>query len=313
MSPQTNLGSAHPVSLGGEMDEEMAKKVTNDAVAYIRGLADRHGRNVEWAEEAVRESVSLPAEDAKDQNVIEFVAADLDDLLAQIDGFRTRPKGLELSTADASVVRVEMAWHERLLHALVNPNVAFLLMLIGIYGLLFELQSPGLGLAGGAGAISLLLALYAFQALPVSYVGLALILVAVVLYVAEVKVQSHGALAAGGTAALILGGLLLFDSEASFLRVDWTIIVLAALLSVAFFVFVIGAVARSYRRVPVTGAEGLVGERGVSRTPLDPGGQILVHGELWKARSEDAPLAAGEEVQVTAVEGMVLKVRRWQD
>lgn len=312
MAPQTNLGSATPVSLTGQMDEEMQRKVTNDAAAYIRALAAQHERNTEWVEQAVREAVSLTAEEALAQNVIEFVAADRDELLGQLEGYTTKPKGVTLRTAGAPIEEVEMGWHEKLLHAVVNPNVAFLLMLIGFYGLIFELQSPGVGAGGVVGIIALLLALYAFQALPVSYVGLALVVVAVVLYAAEVWVESGGLLAAGGTVALILGGLLLFDSPESFLRVDWIVIAIAALVSLAFFAFVITAVTRAHRIPATTGMQGMVGARGVVRLPLQPAGQVLIHGELWKAESEEGPLPAGEAVQVVGVEGMVLRVRRMQ-
>ncbi|MCZ7664193.1 MAG: nodulation protein NfeD [Thermoleophilia bacterium] len=310
MAPQTNLGSAHPVSLTGDMDEEMQKKVTNDAAAYIKGLALNHGRNAVWAEQAVRESVSLTAEEALDQNVVEFVAADLDDLLREMDGFTTKPKGLTLRTAGAPVVEVGMSWRERFIHTLADPNLIFILLLLGVYGLIFEFQNPGIGVPGIAGAISLLLAAYGLQLLPVSYVGLALIVVAMVLYVAEIKVQSQGVLGLGATVALVLGGLLLFDDPGSFIRVDWGIIGLAAALSLAFFAFVIQRVARAHRYRPHGGAEGLIGEVAVVRTRLAPNGQVLVHGEIWQARSEGEPVDRGDEVVVLGVEGLRLKVRR---
>ncbi|HZK48923.1 MAG TPA: nodulation protein NfeD, partial [Thermoleophilia bacterium] len=308
MAPQTNLGSAHPVSLTGEMDEEMKKKVTNDAAAYIRGLAATHGRNTGWVEQAVRESVSLTAEEAKAQNVIEFVVADLDDLLAQLDGYTTTPKGVTLHTAGAPVVEVSMSWREKLLHRLVDPNIIFIFMLLGVYGLIFEFQNPGLGAPGIAGAISLLLAAYGLQILPVNYVGLLLLVVAMVLYVAEVKVQSSGVLAFGGTVALILGGLLLFNAPGSVIRVDWTVIAIMALASLAFFGFVVSAVAAAHRRKPATGSEAMMGEQGTARSRLDPSGQVAVHGEIWQADAEGDPIEPGTPVTVTGIRGLRLQV-----
>jgi membrane-bound serine protease (ClpP class) len=292
------------------MDATMEAKVTNDAAAYMKGLATTHERNATWAEQAVRESVSLTAEEAKATDVIEFVAVDLDDLLRQLDGYTTIPKGITLHTAGAPVVQVPMSWRDRLLHTIVDPNIAFILLLLGIYGLIFEFQSPGLGLSGVAGAIALLVALYAMQALPVSYVGLALIVVAMVLYVAEVKIQSYGALGLAGTIALILGGLLLFDVPGSVGRVSWVVIAVAAALSFAFFAVVVSAVARARRRPATTGSEAMTGEIGVARTRLDPSGQVLVHGELWKAHAEDGFVGSGEPVEVVGMDGLELHVRR---
>ncbi|MHB8867909.1 MAG: NfeD family protein [Thermoleophilia bacterium] len=311
MAPQTNLGSAHPVSLTGEMDEEMKKKVTNDAAAYIRALAATHGRNTTWVEEAVRESVSLTAEEAKAQNVIEFVAEDLDDLLAQMDGYTTTPKGVTLHTAEAPVVEVSMSWREKLLHRLVDPNIIFILMMLGVYGLIFEFQNPGLGAPGIAGAISLLLAAYGLQLLPVSYVGLLLLAVAVVLYVAEVKIQSGGILAFGGTVALVLGGLLLFNAPGSVIRVDWVVIGIVAAASLAFFAFIVSAVAAAHRRKPTSGSEAMVGERGTARTALAPSGQVSVHGEIWQADAASGRIEAGESVEVIGLQGLRLQVSRY--
>lgn len=310
MAPQTNLGSAHPVALTGQMDATMEAKVTNDAAAYIKGLATTHERNATWAEQAVRQSVSLTADEAEAAGVIEFVAVDLADLLRRLDGYTTIPKGITFHTAGAPVVQVPMSWRDRLLHAIVDPNVAFILLLLGIYGLIFEFQNPGLGISGVAGAIALLIALYAMQVLPVSYVGLALIVVAMVLYVAEVKIQSYGALGFAGTIALILGGLLLFDAPGSFGRVSWVVIGVTAALSFVFFAVVISAVARARRRPATTGREGMTGEIGVARTRLDPSGQVLVHGELWKAQAEDRVIGPGDSVEVVGMNGLELRVRR---
>ncbi|MBU2600771.1 MAG: nodulation protein NfeD [Actinobacteria bacterium] len=313
MAPQTNLGSATPVSLTGEMDEAMQKKVVNDAAAYIRGLASEHGRNTEWPEEAVREAVSLTAEEALEMGVIEFVAADLEDLLQQMDGFTTTSKGVTLSTADAPVVEVSMSWRERLLHTLVDPNIIFILMALGVYGIIFEFQNPGLGVPGIAGAIALLLAAYGLQLLPVSYVGLLLLAVAVILYVAEVKVQSGGIMALGGTVALVLGGLLLFNVPGSVFRVNWTVIAIVALVTLAFFAFVVKAVAAAHQRRPASGSEGMVGETGTARTRLAPAGSIAIHGEIWQADAVGDPIEAGTRIEVVGASGLRLRVHRWEE
>ena len=233
MAPQTNLGSAHPVALTGDMDEEMKKKVTNDAAAYIKGLALEHGRNAVWAERAVRESVNLTAEEAKAQGVIEFVAADLADLLGQMDGYVTKPKGLTLHTLGAPLERVEMSWSERLFHVLVDPNIVFILLIVGVLGIVLELSAPGIGVAGILGGISLLLSLYGLQMLPVSWVGLGLVALGLALLVAEVAVPGVGALGVGGVVSLSLGGLLLFNTDQSGLRVNWQVVALSAVIAAA--------------------------------------------------------------------------------
>lgn len=308
MAPQTNLGAATPVSLGGEMGETLTRKVINDSVAYIRALAEEHDRNADWAEQAVREAESLPAAEAAEIGVIEFVAEDLDTLLDQLDGYETVPKGLTMETADAPIHRVEMNWAERFLHLVVNPNFAYIFLMVGILGIVLELQTPGLGAGGVVGVISLLLGLYALQALPVNLVGVALLVLAAILFVAEVFVVSGGVLAIGGVAAMILGGLLLFDSPEGFLRVDWSVIAVTALATLAFFMFVLRAVARARRRASSGGSEALVGAGGEVRQRLDPVGQVLVHGELWRAKA-DKPVEAGASVTVTAVDGLTLTVR----
>lgn len=310
MAPQTNLGAATPVSLTGEMDEVMKAKVTNDAAAYIRGLAMSHGRNALWAEQAVRESVSLTAEDAKTQNVIEFVAPDLNALLETIDGYVTTPKGLTLHTAGVPVQEISMGWVQRFLHAIANPDIAYILMTIGILGIIFEFTTPGLGVSGIAGVISLLLSFYAFQVLPVSLVGIALVVLAMILYLAEIKIQSHGILGIGGTASLIAGGLLLFDTSAAFLKVSWPVPVAAAIVVLAFFMLVVRKVARAMRHPHATGAESLVGATGVAISPLGPQGQVQMHGEIWRARVEGEHLLKDDRIEVVRIEGLTLIVRK---
>jgi membrane-bound serine protease (ClpP class) len=201
-----------------------------------------------------------------------------------------------------------MSWREKLLSRLVDPNIIFILLLLGVYGIIFEFQNPGLGAPGIAGAIALLMAAYGLQILPVNYVGLALLAVAVVFYVAEIKVQSGGLLGLGGTVALVLGGLMLFNSPESAIRVDWTVLIVMALISAAFFGFVVMAVARAQRRQPTTGSEAMVGERGVTRTAIDPTGQVAIHGEIWQAQAENESIGEGVAVMVTAMSGLRLMV-----
>jgi membrane-bound serine protease (ClpP class) len=310
MAPQTNLGAATPVSLGGDMDETMKTKVVNDAAAYIIGLATSHGRNAEWAEKAVREAVSLPAEEALAQNVIDFVAADLPALLAAIDGYVTTPKNLTLRTAGAPIKEVSMGWVQRILHAIANPDIAYILMTIGVLGIIMEISTPGLGASGIAGVICLILAFYAFQVLPVNIAGIALIVLAMALYLAELKIQSHGILGIGATAALIGGGLLLFDTSASYLRVSWVVLAVAGVVVFLFFTLVVGKVARSMRRPHASGVENMVGATGVVLSPLTPQGQVRLHGETWKARAEEGDLHKDEPIEVLGIEGLTLVVRR---
>jgi membrane-bound serine protease (ClpP class) len=309
MAPQTNIGAATPVSLTGSMDDTMKAKVTNDAAAYMRGLATSHNRNADWAEQAVREAVSLPSNDALQQKVVDFIAPDLSTLLKTVDGFVTSPKGLTLHTADATIKEVKMGWIAGFLHAIANPDLAYILMIIGVLGIVFELAHPGIGAAGVSGVIALILAFYSFQVLPVNWAGIILIVAAFIMFVAELKIQSHGALGIGGTVALIFGGLLLFPSGAPFLRVDWAVLIVVALLALGFFTLVIRKVAMARRRPRALGVESMVGATGVVTRPLSPEGQVRIHGENWRARSEGADLLKEQEVEVVATEGLTLVVR----
>jgi membrane-bound serine protease (ClpP class) len=308
MAPQTNLGAATPVALGGDMDETMKKKVTNDAAAYIIGLAHSHGRNAEWAEKAVREAVSLPAEEALAQNVIEFVASDLTALLQAIDGYVTTPKGLTLHTAGLPVKEVGMGFITRFLHAIANPDIAYILMTLGVLGLILEFSTPGLGASGVTGVIALILALYSFQVLPVNLAGIGLIVLALILFVAEIKIQSHGILGVGGAVALVLGGLLLFNTSQSFLRVSWPVLAVAAVFMLGFFFLVVTKAARAIRRPHATGLESMVGAGAVVISPLSPEGKVRVQGETWKARSDAGDVRTGQRVEVVRSEGLTLVV-----
>ncbi len=315
MAPQTNLGAAQPVSLTGDMDEAMRTKVINDAAAYMRGLAEAGGRNAVWAEQAVRESVSLTATEALEQNVIDLMAEDFDDLLVQMDGFTTVAKGLVVKTADARVVEVEMPWWERLLRVIANPEIAFILLLVGVYGIVFEFSAPGLGVSGVLGFVCILVALYGLQLLPVNWFGFALVLLALALYVAEVFVTSFGLLTLAGTVCLLLGGLLLFDLP-QFFRLSWWVLAPAAAVSIGFFGFVVRAALRDRRKPPVGGPQDMVGAAAVVLTPLQPEGQVRVRGQIWKASvvepTDALPVEPEEVVEVVSLEGLRLGVRRMQ-
>ncbi|MFQ5847154.1 MAG: nodulation protein NfeD [Candidatus Methylomirabilales bacterium] len=312
MTPGTNIGAAHPVQMGGgKMDEEMAKKVENDAAAYIRGLADRRGRNAKWAEKAVRESVSITAKEALTLKVIDLIADDRADLLAKIDG-RTVVTGagkITLKTKAATLVEVEMSFRDKVLKVISNPTIAYMLLILGMAGLYFELSNPGAILPGVLGGISLILAFYALQTLPINFAGLILIILGVLLFIAELQVVSHGVLTAGGIAAMLLGSLMLIDSPAPFLRISLSAIIGVTAATAAFFFLVIGAAIRVHRRQPVTGREGLIGQRGVARTALKPEGQIFVVGEIWNAKCDEA-VESGGHVEVTGIAGLTLQVRK---
>ncbi|RKY74544.1 MAG: nodulation protein NfeD [Candidatus Latescibacterota bacterium] len=312
MAPGTNIGAAHPVMLGGErMGKEMSEKVTNDAVAYIKAIAERRGRNQKWAEDAVRKSISSTPEEALKAGVIDVIAEDLEELLEKIDGRKVKlPSGEKvLHTKGAKIVKIRMSLRDKILQTLSNPNIAYILLILGFYGLIFELSNPGAILPGVIGGICIILAFYALQMLPVNYAGLLLILLGLGLLIADIKVPSYGLLTVGGIVSMTLGSIMLFRTPGSFLSVSWPVILAAVITTAAFFIFAIGMAIKARLTKPVSGKEGLVGERGVARTPLEPSGMVLVHGELWQAKS-DEPVGEGEEVEVVAVEGLKLKVKK---
>jgi membrane-bound serine protease (ClpP class) len=312
MAPGTNIGAAHPVQMGGgETDEEMTRKIENDAAAYIRGLAERRGRNASWAEDAVRKSVSATATEALNLKVIDLIAENRADLLKKIDG-RTVETGagkITLKTKAAKIVELEMGLRDKVLSVISNPTIAYILLILGMAGLYFELSNPGAILPGVLGGICLILAFYAFQTLPINYAGLLLIILGVILFIAEVKVVSHGILTIGGIAAMILGSLMLIDSPAPFLQISLSAILGVTAATTAFFVFAVGAVFRAHRRQPATGREGLVGQVGVARTRLNPDGLIFIRGEIWNATCAEGA-EPGEQVEVTSVAGLKLKVKK---
>ena len=312
MAPGTNIGAAHPVSVGGKMDTEMSEKATNDAAAYMRSLAERSGRNAVWAEDAVRKSVSATENEALNLKVIDLVSRDLDALLKAVDGKTVKTGDGEkvLRTANASVVTHEMGIRYKILNFITDPSVAYMLMLLGFYGLFFEMTNPGSIFPGVAGGIFLILAFYSFQTLPVNYAGLALIIFAIVLFVLEVKIVSHGLLTIGGIISMVFGSLMLFESPEPIYRISLAIIVPAALITALFFTFTFRLAYKALKRKPVTGSEGLAGLEGKATEDITKtGGMVSLHGELWSAVS-DEDIEKGTDIVVVEVSGLKLHVKK---
>jgi membrane-bound serine protease (ClpP class) len=328
MAPGTNLGAASPVSVmptgGGARDDDkkgagkdnapsgdtMMRKVTHDAAAYIRSLADMRGRNAEWAERAVREAVSLSAKEALKLKVIDLVADDVPALLRQIDGRKVAGRVLETAAAPARTL--EPDWRTRFLATITNPSVAYILVLLGIYAIIFEFTNPGLVLPGVVGSICIVLALYAFHMLPVNFAGLALILLGIGFMVAEIFLPSFGSLGVGGVIAFVIGSVILIDTEVPEFELPYALIAGLAAASVA-FMFLVGGMLLSARRRPVvSGREEMLGARGEALEDLETEGWARVHGERWRVRSR-TPLRAGERLRVTGVEGLVLQAERDSD
>ncbi len=328
MAPATNLGAATPVKIGGlpkppspdkgtkpeqqdppEAKDAMSRKVINDAVAYIRGLAQMRDRNVEWAEKAVREAASLTAEDALAQNVIDIVASDMTDLLKQLNGRKVTVLGQEvmLDTDGLMLQHLEPDWRSRLLAIITDPNVAYILMLIGIYGLIFEFSNPGAIVPGVAGAICLLLALFAFQVLPVNYAGLGLMLLGITLMVGEAFAPSFGALGLGGIIAFVIGSIILMDTDVPGFGVSLPLIGAFALFSSILFTLVLVMAIKARRRPVVSGMEELVGATAEVIADFDGEGKVRVHSEIWTART-CSPVAKGQQVKVTKLDGLTMWV-----
>ena len=310
MAPGTNIGAAHPVNLGGgDMGKEMSEKVENDAAAYVESLAVKRKRNKDWAIKAVRESVSISAEEALKIHVIDFIAPDLQNLIAVIDGceVETSRGKIKLQTKGLEVVQKKMGVRENVLQALANPNIAYILLLIGLAGLYFELSTPGAMLPGVIGGISLILSFYSLQTLSANYAGVLLILLGTILFIAEIKIISYGLLSVGGIIALTLGSFMLFNSAAPYLRLSWSVIIPSVALIWLFFIVIIGLVIKAQKNRPATGKEGLINMTGEVCVDIDKRGKVFVHGEYWQAES-DTPIKKGQRVCVKSVEGMVLKV-----
>jgi membrane-bound serine protease (ClpP class) len=312
MAPATNIGAAHPVAIGGQMDKEMVKKVENDAAAFARTIAAERGRAVEWAEEAVRASVSATEREAVKLRVVDLVADGVPDLLAKIDGrtVKTARGPVTLRTKDAVVTPIDVGFRDRFLALITDPNVAYILMMVGMLGLFFELSNPGVILPGVLGGISLILAFFAFQSLPINWAGLLLILFGLVLLVAEIKVVSHGVLTIGGVVSMLLGSLMLYDAPETGLRISWFVIIPTVGATAGIVVFAVSAGLRALYQRPSTGVAGMVGQVGVVQRALDPEGQVMIAGELWQAVAADGPVPAGEAVEVAKMDGLTLTVTR---
>jgi len=311
MAPGTNIGAAHPVGMGGEkVDSVMANKVTNDAVAYLQSLAKTRNRNIEWAEKAVRESASIDDETALKIGVCEIIAENEEELIKKLDGkeVRIQERTKRLDTKSVPIKKLSMTLRERLLLILTNPNIAYILLLLGIYGLFFELQNPGMIFPGVVGGICLILGFYALHLLPVNYAGVALIILSAVFFILEIYVTSHGILSVGGVISLVIGSLILFGSDQPFLRVSWEVIMVVVIIIVIFVGLLLFLGIKAQFRKPSAGKEGLVGETGIARTDIDDkGGTAFVHGEWWNAVSEK-PIKRGAKIRVIDSEGMILKV-----
>jgi membrane-bound serine protease (ClpP class) len=308
MAPDTNIGAAHPVTAGGkDIDKTMSEKVVNDMASYGRGIAENKGRNGEWVEKAIRESVSITADEAVKNNVVDLVAKDIDELLRVLDGREVDlPEGkVTLKTADLKKTYFRPGFRDRVLKTISDPNIAYILMMIGLAGLYFELSHPGAIFPGVIGAISLILAFFSFQTLPVNYAGLLLIVLAIIFFIAEVKVTSYGILSIGGLISMTIGSIMLFEDVGVSLKLMLPTILLIG----GFFVVVASLAFRAYSAKPKSGSEGLLGETGVVKELIDPEGLIFVHGEYWRARAK-IKLEPGENVEVEGIEGLILKVKK---
>ncbi len=312
MAPSTNIGAAHPVNMQGGMDSTMNSKTTNDAAAFIRAIAEKRKRNLDWAEDAVRNSVSITEVEAVQKKVVDLVAQNEADLLKQINGriveLNTGNKSLQ--TANAKVDTIERSFVEKILDMISDPNVAYILMMLGFYGLLFELYSPGAIAPGVIGGICLILAFYAMHTLPLNYAGLALIIFGIILFILEIKITSHGILSVGGVIALALGSIMLIrtDSALEVIRISKGVIISTTAATALFFTFLIGAAVKAQKATPVTGIEGMVGEIGETLARLEPSGMVRVHGELWKAESISGTIDKGQKIKVTAINNLTLQV-----
>lgn len=314
MAAGTNIGAAHPVSLEGQQDSIMMEKATNDAAAFIRTISEKRHRNVKWAEDAVRKSLSITETEALKEHVIDTIATNLTDLTEKIDGKKVETvDGVKtLATKNAEIVTIDMTFQQEILGILSDPNIAYILFMLGIYGLLFELYNPGSILPGIVGVISLILAFYSLHTLPINYAGLGLIIFAIILFLLEIKVVSHGLLAIGGTISLILGSLMLINTESTleFVELSLPVILTVVISTLLFFLVAIGLGIKAQMRKPTTGWEGLVGEQGEAISDLNPEGRVHVHGENWSAESVDGKIRKGTKITVTQVSNLKVKVKK---
>jgi membrane-bound serine protease (ClpP class) len=312
MTPGTNIGAAHPITMQGTSDSIMNSKSTNDAAAFIRTIAEYRNRNLQWAEDAVRQSVAITEKEALQKNIIDLIVSNDRELLNQIDGRQIKRDsgGFVLHTRGAAIQVIQMGFSEKLLNIISDPDIAYILLMLGLLGLLFELFNPGIIFPGIIGFISLILAFYALNTLPVNYAGLALIVFGVVLLLLEIKVVSHGMLAIGGIVALLTGSLMLIrpGSGMEVMRISRALIISTVTVTSGFFLFVIGMGIKAQRRRPVTGMNALVGETAFTLDELNLSGRVRIHGEIWNAVSISGMIPIGEQVRVTEVKNLVLYV-----
>jgi len=312
MAPGTNIGAAHPITLQGTTDSVMNSKSTNDAAAFIRTIAEYRKRNLQWAEDAVRQSVAITANEALQQKIIDLIALNDQDLLNQVEGKRIVRDSIsfQIHTRGVAVQTLEMGFTEKLLNIISDPDVAYILLMLGLLGLLFELFNPGIIFPGIIGFISLVLAFYALNTLPVNYAGLALIVFGVILLLLEIKIVTHGMLAIGGITSLLIGSLMLIrpGSGLEVMRISRILIISTVAVTAGFFLFVIGMGLKAQRRKPVTGAESMIGETAVAFDELNPSGQVIIRGEIWNAVSVSGTISIGEKLRIKQVNNLTLFV-----
>jgi membrane-bound serine protease (ClpP class) len=311
MAPGTNIGAAHPVGIGGkDIGGSMSDKITNDMAAYARSIASKRQRNAVWAENAVRKSVSVTETEALKESVIDLTAKDIDDLIKKINGRNIQDKGV-LNLSNYKITEYMESLRTKILKTIGNPNVAYILMMIGLAGLYFELAHPGAVFPGVVGGISLILAFFSFQTLPVNYAGVLLIILAVIFFILEMKIASYGLLSVAGVVSFLLGSLMLFDGSVPGVKVSLDVLLPTFIFISAFFIVVSALVFKSQISKSRSGAEGLIGETGIVKNDIMPEGKVFVHGELWKAISK-YPIRAGTKVKVIKVEGLVVEVEQLQ-
>jgi membrane-bound serine protease (ClpP class) len=307
MAPGTNIGAAHPVGTGGkDIDGKMSEKVINDMVAHAKSIAEQRGRNAKWAEEAIRESVSVTETEALKENIIDLIAKDTDDLIRQLNGREIKDKGV-LALDNVKKVVLEETLRTKILKTISNPNIAYILMMIGLAGLYFELSHPGAIFPGVIGGIALILAFFALQTLPVNYAGILLIVLAIIFFIMEMKIASYGLLSVAGIVSLLLGSLMLFKGSTPDMKLSMQVLLPTLILISGFFVLVASLVFRAQISKPKTGSMGLVGEIGIVKKALAPEGKVFVHGELWNARSKE-PIDEETKVRVVNVRNLELEV-----
>lgn len=310
MAPTTHMGAAHPVQMQGKMDETMKEKAVNDLAAMMRGIAEKRGKNAKWAEDSVRKSVSITETEALKNKVIDLIAPDITALIAALDGktVDTVMGKKTLKTTGAEVKKITMGFRDKLLGIISNPNIAYILMILGFYGLYFELSNPGAIFPGVVGAICLILAFYALQTLPINYAGLMLIILAIALFIGEAFISS-GILGIGGTIAMLLGSIMLIDSPAPYLRISWAVIIPVVVVSALLFIITATVAVRVHREKTDTGKEGLIGMQAEAKSDLNLTGQVFVHGEYWNARSNEL-IHQEDKVTIVDIEGLTLIVRK---